>query len=241
MTCGRCGAPLDGGRCPSCASTSGAVPSDAAPPGMVPFNEWVGGQEHHGGEHDAGRGQHESEVDRLAGRRTAMLCAATWSAPFLLAVLIGADFAAGTARTHYINQAIAGGALTTEPHPPPPYGWYAVVPALMCWAASAVAELLLARRLAGAYPALGPWAWLRSSTLPQRARRALSGLDRRLTGASGCAALIGLAVAGPLFILGWMFATAAALPLWLLVVLAFTAAHLLSVRRRSQGTRPTSG
>jgi hypothetical protein len=40
-----------------------------------------------------------------------------------------------------------------------------------------------------------------------------------LSGAGGCAALIALAVASPLLILGWMFATAAAIPLWLLLVL----------------------
>jgi hypothetical protein len=45
-------------------------------------------------------------------------------------------------------------------------------------------------------------------------------------------------------VLGWMFATAAAIPLWLLAVLAFTAAHLLSVRRRlvsGTSTGPTYG
>jgi hypothetical protein len=202
---------------------------------VVPFGQWVGTPEHHGGEHEQATGPRSAidVAERVAGRRTAMLCAGGWSIPFLLPVLISADLVAGVARTHYVNEAITGGAAPGY-HPPPSYGWYAVGSGLACWAVCAIAELLLARRLAGAYPALGPWAWLRSSSLPRRARRALSGLDRRLTGAGGCAGLIALAAAGPLFVLGWMFATAAAVPLWLLLLLALTAAHLLSVRRRSR-------
>jgi hypothetical protein len=147
-------------------------------------------------------------------------------------MLLGADMVAGVARTHYINKAIQGGALTTEPHPPPAYGWYAVLPGLACWAACAVAELLLARRLAGAYPALGPLARVRSSSIFRRARGALSGLDRRLSGAGGCAALIAVAVVGPLVVLVWMVATAAAVPLWVALLLGFTAVYLLTWRRR---------
>ncbi|MEV5710268.1 hypothetical protein [Actinoallomurus sp. NPDC052274] len=177
----------------------------------------------------------QREALRIAGRRTAVIRAAGWSVPFLIVMLVLGRVVAGIARSHYIDWAVknAVGGYSGEPHPPPPYLLWLLVVGGSCWVICAVAEVLLARTLAGDYPSFGPWARLPRSTLPQTVRRAAGSVDRRLgnTG-GGCLAIAALAIAGPLVVLVWSFFTAEAVAVWVIAVLGATIAHLLTVRTR---------
>jgi hypothetical protein len=177
----------------------------------------------------------QREALPIAGRRAAVTRAAAWSVPFLIVMLVLGRVVAGIARSHYIDWALknAVGGYSGEPHPPPPYLLWLLVIGGSCWAICAVAEVLLARTLAGDYPSFGPWAWLPRSALPQTVRRAAGNVDRRLgnTG-GGCLAIAALAIAGPLVVLAWSFFTAEAVAVWVIAVLSATIAHLLTVRTR---------
>jgi hypothetical protein len=203
MTCGRCGDPLHGGRCPRC---------DARP---------------------SGERQEDTETRRLAGRRTAMAHAAGWSVPLAIAVFFSAYVIAGIARTHHIETALGSSAYSSSPHPPPRYLLWLLLPGALCWAACTLAEVALARTLGGDYPSLGPWAWAPGSALPRKVRDTIGGIDRKLGSVGGgCLAVAALAAAGPLIVIGWSMFTSSAIVLWALIVLAATAVHLLSVRAR---------
>jgi hypothetical protein len=161
-----------------------------------------------------------------------MARAAGWSIPFAVVMLGSAYVVAGTARSHYIGSAVGTFGYSTDPHPPPPYLLWLLLPGAGCWAACALAEVLLARTLAGDYPLLGPWAWVPGSTLPRTARRAVGGIDRKLGNGGGCLGVVALAIAGPLVVIGWSVFTAAAVALWVLAVLGAILVHLLTVRAR---------
>jgi hypothetical protein len=202
---------------------------------MTAVGAWVAGPQHHRGEQhqDAEQVRAERETLRLAGRGTAMARAAGWSMPFAVVMLVSAYVVAGIARSHYIGSAVGTSAYSTDPHPPPPYLLWLLLPGAVCWAACALAEVLLARTLAGDYPLLGPWAWIPESTLPRTARRAVGGIDRKLGNVGGgCLGVAALAIAGPLVVIGWSVFTAAAVALWVLAVLGVTLVHLLTVRSR---------
>ena len=137
-------------------------------------------------------------------------------------------------RMHVVDHAIAGSALFTQPHNQSPYGWYAA-PAIVCWMICTVAELLLARRLAGSYAPNGLWTWMRTSGVTQTARRALAGFDRKLTSSGGFAAPFTMAAGGLLFVICGTLTAAAPLVPWLFAVFASSVAYLFSVRRRWTG------
>ncbi|HEY0539716.1 MAG TPA: hypothetical protein VGD53_15170 [Actinoallomurus sp.] len=162
-----------------------------------------------------------------------MAHAAGWSVPFAIAVFFSAYVIAGVARTHHIETAVGSSAYSSSPHPPPRYLLWLLLPATLCWAACTLAEVALARTLAGDYPSLGPWAWAPGSALPRKVRDTIGGIDRKLGSVGGgCLAVAALAAAGPLVVIGWSMFTSSAIVLWVLIVFAATAVHLLSVRAR---------
>lgn len=162
-----------------------------------------------------------------------MAHAAGWSVPFAIAVFFSAYVIAGIARTHHIETAVGSSAYSSSPHPPPRYLLWLLLPGSLCWAACTLAEVALARTLAGDYPSLGPWAWAPGSALPRKVRDTIGGIDRKLGSVGGgCLAVAALAAIGPLIVIGWSMFTSSAIVLWVLIVLAATAVHLLSVRAR---------
>jgi hypothetical protein len=210
MTCERCGTPLHAGRCPRCGPYTNAarVPASWAPGGPPA---------------DAVRGDE---------RRSAMRYASGWTVAFGVVALLGTYLVAAVARSHHIESALNSPDYSAGPHPPPPYMLLLLVPGVLCWAACGVAEVLLARTLGGDYPPLGPLAWLPVSTLPERVRRGLGGVDRKLGAGGGCLAVAAFALVGPLVVVTWSAFTSSATVLWLLCLLAATVAHLLYVRSR---------
>jgi hypothetical protein len=164
-----------------------------------------------------------------------MTRAAGWSVPFLIVMLVTGHVVAGIARSRYVESALknAASGYSGESHPPPPYLLWLLLFGGSCWVVCAVAEVLLARALAGDYPPLGPWAWVPGSTLPHTVRRAAGSVDRKLGNAGGgCLVVAALAVAGPLIVLVWSFLTTMAVALWGLAVLGVTVTRLLAVRSR---------
>ena len=169
-----------------------------------------------------------------------MTYAAGWSLAVAVVTFFTTYVIAGIARSHHIEAALNSPDLSPGPHPPPRYLLWLLLPSTACWVAGTVAELLLARALAGDYPPLGPWAWAPGSSLPHRIRQFLGGVDRKLGSVGGgCLAVAALAVAGPLIVIAWSVFTSTAIVLWILVLLSATALHLLSVRARLATWRGT--
>lgn len=193
---------------------------DGTPP-MVPFSEWSARQQ----QPPADEPEDDREGAQPDGRATAMGCAAAWSLPPGLLMLVSASVTAGAARSHFVS----GWAYSAVPPQPPPYlTWFLLIGG-GCWAVCTVAELVHAYRLAGDYPARGPWARLPAAPLVRAMRRAGSGVDRRLSRGGGCLGILALVTLGPLLVIAWSTATAAAAPLWVLAVGAATLVHLTSL------------
>jgi hypothetical protein len=169
-----------------------------------------------------------------------MTYAAGWSLAVAVVTFFITYVIAGIARSHHIQAALNSPDYSPGPHRPPRYLLWLLLPGALCWIAGTLAELLLARTLAGDYPPLGPWAWAPGSALPHRTRRVLGGIDRKLGSVGGgCLAVAALALAGPLIVIAWSVFTSTAIVLWVLALLAATAVHLLSVRTRLATWRRT--
>lgn len=189
---------------------------------MVPYEEWA-----------AARRQDAPETERAvvraevspAARTTAMAVAAAHALPFGAAVWITAAMTAGTARDHFVRS----WAYAANPPMPPPYLLWLMAVGCTCWTVCTVAELLYARKLADHYPPRGPWARLPTSPAVRLARRATASLDRTMGVGGGCLGLLALAILGPTIVIVWSVATAAAAPLWVLLVGGATLVHLTSV------------